>query len=128
MELNWPELIEKDRIRTKGGGRRTSLESISDLDANFLEVVFLYTAGDPMDEKVRWTHLTHQQIVDKLKEKGIDVSRKIVKQLFKKHGYVKRKAQKVIGIGTCKYPQRAVRDCRKIESLAEPRNQNFDLC
>jgi len=33
----------------------------------------------------------------------MDVSRKIVKRLFKKHGYVKRKAQKVIGIGTCKY-------------------------
>ena len=25
------------------------------------------------------------------------------KQIIKKHGYVKRKAQKVIGIGTCKY-------------------------
>jgi hypothetical protein len=84
LELNCPELIEKNRIRRKGGGRKTSLESIFALDANFLEVVFLYTAGDPMDEKVRWTHLTHQQIADKLKEKGIDVSRKIVKQLFKK--------------------------------------------
>jgi hypothetical protein len=68
-----------------------------------LEVIFFYTAGDPMDDKVRWTHLTHQQIADKLKDKEIDVSRKIVKQLFKKQGYVKRKAQKVIGIGTCKY-------------------------
>ena len=103
LELNNPELINKDRIRRTGGGRKTSLESIADLDVNFLEVIFFYTAGDPMNEKVRWTHLTHEQIADKLKEKGIDVSRKIVKQLFKKHGYVKRKAQKVIGIGTCKY-------------------------
>ncbi|KAF5429441.1 Rhodopirellula transposase DDE domain-containing protein, partial [Candidatus Methanophagaceae archaeon] len=84
LELNCPESIEKDGIRTKGGGRKTSLESISGLDANFLEVIFFYTAGDPMDERVRWTHLTHQQIADKLKEKGIDVSRKIVKKLFKK--------------------------------------------
>ena len=53
LELNHPESIEKDRIRTKGGGRKTSLESIPDLDANFLEVIFFYTAGDPMDEKVR---------------------------------------------------------------------------
>jgi len=103
LELNNPELINKDRIRRTGGGRKTSLESIAGLDVNFLEVIFFYTAGDPMNEKVRWTHLTHEQIADKLKEKGIDVSRKIVKQLFKKHGYVKRKAQKVIGIGTCKY-------------------------
>ena len=70
LELKHPESIEKDRIRTKGGGRKTSLESIPDLDVNFLEVVFFYTAGDPMDERVRWTHLTHQQIADKLKEKG----------------------------------------------------------
>lgn len=103
LELKHPELIEKNRIRKKGGGRKTSLESIPDIDVSFLEVIFFYTAGDPMDEKVRWTHLTHQQIADKLKEKGINVSRKIAKQLFKKHGYVKRKAQKVIGIGTCKY-------------------------
>jgi len=102
-ELDHPESIEKDRIRTKGGGRKASLENIPDLDTNFLEVIYFYTAGDPMDEKVRWTHLTHQQIADKLKEKGIEVSRKIVKKLFKKHGYVKRKAQKVIGIGTCEY-------------------------
>ena len=36
-ELNYPESIEKDKIRRKGGGRKTSLESISCLDANFLE-------------------------------------------------------------------------------------------
>ncbi|MFV9692148.1 MAG: hypothetical protein ACNY01_14485 [Desulfobacteria bacterium] len=74
LELNHPESIEKDRIRKKGGGRKTSLESIPDLDVNFLELIFFYTAGDPMDDEVRWTHLTHQQIADKLKEKGIDVS------------------------------------------------------
>ncbi len=55
-----------------------------------------------MDETIRWTNLTHQQISDKLKEKGIDASRKIVKKLFKKHGYVKRAAQKVISIGASK--------------------------
>jgi hypothetical protein len=40
LELNHPESIEKDRIRIKGGGRKTSLESIPDLDINFLEVIF----------------------------------------------------------------------------------------
>ena len=60
LELNNPESIEEDRIRTTGGGRKTSLESIPDLDVNFLEVIFVYTAGDPMDEKIRWTHLTHE--------------------------------------------------------------------
>ena len=62
LELNYPELIEKDRIRAKGAGKKTSLESIFGLDVNFLEIIFDHTAGDPMDENLRWTYLTHQQI------------------------------------------------------------------
>jgi len=101
-ELKNPELIEKDRDRKKGGGRKLSINNIPGINEAFITVVYNYTAGDPMDERIRWTNLTHQQIADKLKEVGIEVSRKIIKQLFKKHGYVKRAAQKVIGIGTCK--------------------------
>ncbi len=101
-ELTHPETIENDRVRKKGGGRKASLESIPDLDKFFLEIIVDYTAGDPMDETIRWTNLTHQQISDKFKELGIDASRKIVKKLFKKHGYVKRTAQKVIGTGSSK--------------------------
>ena len=101
-ELNHPETIVNDRIRKKGGGRRSSLEKIPDLNKYFLEIIADYTAGDPMDETTRWTNLTHQQISDKLKEKEIYISRKIVKQLFKKNGYVKRTAQKVLGTGSSK--------------------------
>jgi len=72
------------------------------IDEKFIKVIWNHTAGDPMDEKIRWTDLTHQQIADRLKTEGVEVSRKIVKKLFKKHGYVKRKAQKVISTGTCK--------------------------
>lgn len=103
QELRQPELIVEDRIRKKGGGRKSSLESIPDLNAKFLEVLYDNTAGDPMDENIRWTHLTHQQIADKLKEETeIVISRKIVKKLFKKHGFVKRSAQKVLSTGTNK--------------------------
>lgn len=101
-ELTHPEMIENDRVRAKGGGRKPSINSIPGLDEKFIEVLWNYTAGDPMDEKIRWTNLTHQQIADKLKETGIEVSRKIVKQLFKKHGYKKRKAQKSVSTGKCK--------------------------
>ena len=88
VELKNPELIEKDRDRKKGGGRKLSINTIPCINEAFLAVVYNYTAGDPMDERIRWTNLTHQQIADKLKEEGIEVSKKIVKQLFKKHGYV----------------------------------------
>ena len=101
-ELNHPENILKNGIRVKGGGRKQSINSIPDLDEKFLDVIRNYTAGDPMDEKIRWTNLTHQQIADKLKEVGVEISRKIVKKLFKKHGYKKRKAQKSLSTGSSK--------------------------
>jgi len=98
-ELRHPETIEKDRVRAEGGGRKQSIDTIPDLDEKFMDVLRNYTAGDPMDEKIRWTNLTHSQIAGKLKESGIEVSRKIVKRLFKKHGYKKRKAQKSLSAG-----------------------------
>ena len=36
MELQGPDLLDKDRIRKKGGGRKTSIESIPHLDENLL--------------------------------------------------------------------------------------------
>ena len=102
-ELKSKDSIDQNRIRAKGGGRKKSIDTITEIDKLFLEILWDYTAGDPMDEKIRWTNLTHQQIADKLKEAGIDVSRRIVKQLFKKHGYRKRKAQKQLSTGFCQY-------------------------
>ena len=100
-ELTNPETIVKGRLRAKGGGRKQCIDSVPDLDKKFLNILWNYTAGDPMDEKIRWTNLTHQQIVDKFKEVGVEISRKIVKKLFKKHGK-KRKAQKSISTGESK--------------------------
>jgi transposase-like protein len=53
-----------------------------------------HTAGNPMDEKVKWTNLTCAEIGELLAEKGFKVSRNIVRKLLKKHSYVKRKALK----------------------------------
>lgn len=36
-------------------------------------------AGDPMNEQVRWTHLTHQQIKQRLSEQsGIGISVQVI--------------------------------------------------
>ena len=54
-----------------------------------------HTAGDPMDEKVRWTDLTLGDIVQALRDDhGIRVSKWVVRKLLKKHNYRRRKAQK----------------------------------
>ena len=47
-----------------------------------------------MDERIKWTNLTQQEIVEGLKVHGITVSVTVVQKLLKKHGYVKRQAQK----------------------------------
>jgi hypothetical protein len=70
-----------------------------ELGANFVRVLQDYTAGDPMREGVRWTNLTQQEIGERLTAAGTPVSRTVVKDLLRKHQYVKRKAQKAQALG-----------------------------
>ena len=86
--------VNNSRIRNKGGGRKSILSTQSGIDAAFLEVLKYQTAGDPMNELIKWTNLTHKEIALGLKEAGFVVSLPIVSKLLKKHKYVKRKAQK----------------------------------
>lgn len=93
-ELNEAETLPQHRSRKEGGGRTPVLEKQPDLDEVFLLLLKEHTAGDPMDEKVKWTDLTCAEISALLAKKGFKASRNIVRQLLKKHGYVKRKALK----------------------------------
>jgi len=53
------------------------------------------TAGDPMDETVRWTNLSISQIISLLWKKAyIQVSAWTVRNLLKEHGYRRLQAQK----------------------------------
>jgi hypothetical protein len=75
------------------------------LEANFLDVLQDHTAGDPMREAVKWTDLTRREISRQLGERGTPAGRSVVKQLLKKHGFVKRKARKIRAIGP-RHPDR----------------------
>lgn len=94
--------FNQQRIRRGGGGRKTRESEIPDLNERFLEVLKNHTAGEPMSEKIKWTNLTQQQIVEGLKAQGTIVSTTVVKKLLKKHGYVKRQAQKKQTTGVTK--------------------------
>jgi arginine repressor len=52
-----------------------------------------------MDAEIKWTYLNQCEIVEKLKEKGIEISMPIVSQLLDKHNYVQLKAQKQLATG-----------------------------
>jgi hypothetical protein len=91
IELGVKETIPRKRDRKAGGGRKPVMEKQADINEVFLSVLKEHTAGDPMDEKVKWTNLTKADIAAELTKKGFKVSRNIVKKLLKNHDYVKRK-------------------------------------
>jgi hypothetical protein len=64
-----------------------------------------HTAGDPMRQEVKWTDLTRREISQRLAERETPAGKRVVKQLFKKHGYVKRKARKTKAMGP-RHPDR----------------------
>ena len=101
-ELKKPETILKNRIRKKGGGRKSAIEIIDNIDEVFLKVIDDHIAGDPMNDKIRWTNLSRKKIVEKMEKAGINISVTVVKKLLRKHKFTKRKALKTIPIGTSK--------------------------
>ena len=93
-ELEGNSASNHSRIRIKGGGRKSILSQDPEIDEVFCEVMLNHTAGSPMNDEVIWTNLKVSDIIGFMKERGKDVSKDIVRQLLKKHGYKKRKAVK----------------------------------
>lgn len=93
-ELDEPDTLPQERNRKAGAGRKSELEKHPDINTEFLLILKENTAGDPTDDKVKWTNLTRSQISKLLTQKGFEVSRHIVRKLLKNHGYVKRQALK----------------------------------
>ena len=83
-ELANKEFLEQATIRRSGGGRKPTIPNTPDIDEIFLKILQDHTAGDPMDEKVKWTNLKRGEIRETLDKKGIKVSVNIVKKLLKK--------------------------------------------
>jgi len=91
-ELKAGELFTS-KIRQSGGGRKSKVEDPK-VNEVFLEVLAGHTAGDPSDEKVKWTYLNQEEIATCMRQKGCQVSRYVVKRLLLKHDFVKRRSQK----------------------------------
>lgn len=120
-ELQDEQAMSNERIRQSGGGRKRALETIDGLSEAFLRVIKHHTAGSPMDESIKWTHLSRQQIADWLfEQEGLAVSVTVVDQLLKQHNFRRRKAQKTLATGA--HPQRN-EQFEKIEQLVEDYQQ-----
>jgi hypothetical protein len=83
-----------NRVRKEGGGRKPLEETLPELNNLFLNVLSDHTAGDPMNKDIIYTDLTREEIVSKMKENKVIISKKLVSKLLKQNGYVKRKIQK----------------------------------
>ena len=118
-ELASKESLEQATIRRSGGGRKPTIAKTPDIDEIFLEILREHTAGDPMDEKVKWTNLKRGEIREKLRKKGIKVSVNIVKKLLKKHGFVKRKALKKTSTGQHKNRDQQFKKIAKLRAKYE---------
>ena len=87
---------EAARQRKEGGGRKSILLTREGIDEAFLEVVENSTAGSPIDETIKWTNLSQEEIAKRLGEKGFEISFPIAKQLLEKHNFRRRKAFKTL--------------------------------
>ena len=101
-ELQNTETIETGRIRKPGAGRQFYIEQYPEINDAFLKVIEKNTAGSPMDEKIKWTNLSRNQLAEGLKVQGFDVSVTVVDQLLKKHDFRRRKAVKTVAGGKTK--------------------------
>lgn len=76
------------------------IESQPLLEVNFLALLALFTAGDPMREGVLWTNLSVREISRRLVQMGTPASRKVVRQLLRKHRLGQRRVRKKKALGT----------------------------
>jgi len=76
------------------------IDTAPNLSEIFMKVLRDHTAGDPMKPEVKWTNLSRRQIASRMTDLGAPVSRRIVRQLLKKHGYCRRKAVKKVTMGS----------------------------
>ena len=70
------------------------IDIIEGIDIIFLEILRDHTAGNPMNEDIKWTDLDKSQISELFKKRGYNISEYTVEQLFKKHNFKKRQAFK----------------------------------
>ncbi|MBD1824142.1 hypothetical protein H6F51_16825 [Cyanobacteria bacterium FACHB-DQ100] len=103
-ELQDDTRLHQSRVRRAGGGRKSAFQTHPGLDETFLKVIAQHTAGSPMSETIKWTHLTRQEIAQLMQAEGISICVTVVDQLLEKHHYRKRKAQKRLATG--EHPER----------------------
>ena len=85
-ELNHPDLIETNRIREKGGGRKKAVEKLPAIEKELEKLIEPALRGEP-DSPLMWTSKSLRKLSAELKLKGFNVSHKLVGEILKEKGF-----------------------------------------
>ena len=69
MEMQDAEALSRVGVRKPGGGRKSAVDSNAGIDEAFQSLLADHTAGDPMNDKVKWTALSRRDIAKGLKKR-----------------------------------------------------------
>jgi hypothetical protein len=117
-ELKKDELPPPNRIRRVGGGRKVkSVDKDDDLLAKFTQVVDTYRAGCPMNEGVRFTHLSPGELREAMvRDHGERLSKYLILRLLSALGMSRRSLSKT---GTAKRVEGRNEQFETIKALVE---------
>lgn len=85
-ELRNPELIDTNRIRKVGGGRKKAVEKLPAIEEALENLIEPALRGEP-DSSLMWTSKSLRKISAELKIKGFNVSHKLVGEILKAKGF-----------------------------------------
>ena len=89
---------DADRIRAKGGGRKSLVEQYPEMPHVIEEIIESTTYGNPEDP-LKWTTLSLIKISDQLKERGIPAGKNVVAKMLTELGYSRQQNQKQLQVG-----------------------------
>ena len=91
-------LIEEERVRKAGGGRKYVEKKYPDIEARIHALIDGSTYGDPM-RPLSYTIESYRKIQDELDKQGIFVSHMTVGDILSAMGYSKQANQKMLQVG-----------------------------
>ncbi len=85
-ELREPNLINTNRIRKEGGGRKKAIEKSPTLKKELEKLIEPALRGEP-ESPLMWTSKSLRKLSTELKSKGFNVSHKLVGEILKEQGF-----------------------------------------
>lgn len=85
-ELNRGKIVQQDRIRKAGGGRKKIIDKVPEIRQELEKILRGNTAGDPMRFLI-WTNKSLDNISKELKKMKRNISRYTVRRILLKEGY-----------------------------------------